>query len=194
MLNKRKKEKKEEGQALIEFVLALPVFLLIIAIILDFGWLFYNQIGMENAARNAARVACVEYTDVCIDPRVNAPYDQEVQTFDLSVLDQPQDEAGEDPLSDQERMILTEVKNSMPSTLSEVKVSIKYTYDENFNNREVLVFDARNRSKGDVIVQVSALHKAISPLVGWGSSDGTNSMERIVKCHSVYKVEKNPSN
>ena len=53
--------RKENGQSLVEFALVLPLFMLILMGIMDFGWLFYNYIGVENSARNAARIACVEY-------------------------------------------------------------------------------------------------------------------------------------
>ena len=56
-------KKKEEGQSIIEFVLVLPIFAIILFLILDYGWLFVNYIEVENSARNAARIACVEYTN-----------------------------------------------------------------------------------------------------------------------------------
>ena len=59
--------KAEDGQSMLEFVLVLPVFMLLLALVLDFGWLFYTQLGVENSARNAARIACVEYTRVAYD-------------------------------------------------------------------------------------------------------------------------------
>ena len=52
---------------MVEFAFVLPIFLLLVMGILDFGFLFYNYISMENAARNAARVACVDYEDVAYD-------------------------------------------------------------------------------------------------------------------------------
>ena len=39
---------KEKGQALIEFVLILPVFLLILFVIIDFSRLFYEKVELEN--------------------------------------------------------------------------------------------------------------------------------------------------
>lgn len=51
--------KKENGQSAVEFALVLPILLLIVCGILDFGWLFYNQLSVENACREGARVGCV---------------------------------------------------------------------------------------------------------------------------------------
>lgn len=51
--------KKENGQALVEFAIVLPLLLLIICGIIDFGWLFYNQLSLENCAREGARYGAV---------------------------------------------------------------------------------------------------------------------------------------
>lgn len=58
----RKKQKREDGQAMVEFALILPIFLLILCGIIDFGWLFYNQLSLNNACREGARYAVV-HTD-----------------------------------------------------------------------------------------------------------------------------------
>lgn len=52
-------KKNEDGQAMVEFALILPVFLLILCGIIDFGWLFYNQLSLNNACREGARYAVV---------------------------------------------------------------------------------------------------------------------------------------
>lgn len=56
---KPKKDKREDGQAMVEFALILPIFLLILCGIIDFGWLFYNQLSLNNACREGARYAVV---------------------------------------------------------------------------------------------------------------------------------------
>ena len=185
----KKSNKKEEGQSMIEFVIVLPVFMLLIAIILDYGWLFYNQIQLENCARNAARVACVSYKDVCIDPATNEAYaSKAAQKFELTRLD-ADESTNVDALSEQEKDILKEVKRTVPSSMSDTVVYIKYTYDEDYLDGQYTAFDVRNRSKGDVCVYVKSIHTAISPLVGWGSGGG-DYMHREVTCKAVYKVEK----
>lgn len=57
-----KKQKREDGQAMVEFALILPIFLLILCGIIDFGWLFYNQLSLNNSCREGARYAVV-HTD-----------------------------------------------------------------------------------------------------------------------------------
>lgn len=59
----KKKVKSEEGQALVEFALVLPLLLLIICGMMDFGWLFYNQLNVDNCARETARAICTECRD-----------------------------------------------------------------------------------------------------------------------------------
>lgn len=49
----------ESGQAIVEFAVALPILLLLVFGIIDFGWLFYNKMSVENASREGARYAIV---------------------------------------------------------------------------------------------------------------------------------------
>jgi Flp pilus assembly protein TadG len=53
------KLKDEKGQSLVEFALVVPILFLIIAIIIDFGWVYSCQISAENVARQAARYIAV---------------------------------------------------------------------------------------------------------------------------------------
>jgi Flp pilus assembly protein TadG len=48
---------RTRGQALTEFALVLPVFLLVLSGILDFGFLLYSRMTVINAARDGARAA-----------------------------------------------------------------------------------------------------------------------------------------
>lgn len=51
--------RNERGQSMVEMAVCLPVLLLIVMGICDFGWLFYNKMGVENASREGARLAIV---------------------------------------------------------------------------------------------------------------------------------------
>ncbi len=53
----------EKGQAMVEFALILPILLLILCGIIDFGWIFGNQLMANNACREAARYTAVHYYD-----------------------------------------------------------------------------------------------------------------------------------
>lgn len=54
------KIKKESGQSVVEFAVVLPILLLIVCAIIDFGWLFYNNISVNNCSREGARFAIVK--------------------------------------------------------------------------------------------------------------------------------------
>lgn len=53
------KSRRESGAQIIEFALLLPILLLVIFLIIDFGFLVYNKAVITNASREAARRAAV---------------------------------------------------------------------------------------------------------------------------------------
>ena len=55
--------KNENGQAVVEFALVLPILLLLLCGIIDFGWIFGNQLLANNATREAARYTAIHYYD-----------------------------------------------------------------------------------------------------------------------------------
>ncbi|MEL7655570.1 MAG: TadE/TadG family type IV pilus assembly protein [Bacillota bacterium] len=59
--------KKEKGQAMVEFALVLPILLTLLCGIIDFGWIFGNQLMANNACREAARYTAVHYYDDATD-------------------------------------------------------------------------------------------------------------------------------
>jgi len=65
--------RRRGGQSLVEFAVVLPVFLLILAGIFDFGLGLYSQMTVINAAREGARLGVVDPGNVsAIDARVQA--------------------------------------------------------------------------------------------------------------------------
>lgn len=48
---------RSRGQSLVEFALVMPVFLLLLGGVIDFGFMFYSRITVINAAREGARGA-----------------------------------------------------------------------------------------------------------------------------------------
>ena len=52
-----RRRRRNSGQSLVEFALVLPVFLLLLGGIIDFGFMFYSRITVINAAREGARSA-----------------------------------------------------------------------------------------------------------------------------------------
>ena len=57
------KNKKEKGQAMVEFAIILPILLTLLFGIIDFGWIFGNQVSANNACREAARYTAIHYND-----------------------------------------------------------------------------------------------------------------------------------
>lgn len=89
--------KNEKGQAMVEFALVLPILLLLLCGICEFGSIFSNQILANNACREAVRYAAVHYKDdglteieeqttiivksysSCFDAQVSVPASEEIK-------------------------------------------------------------------------------------------------------------------
>ena len=69
-LIRARRKNGEKGQALVEFTLLLPIFLLLLFAIIDFGMGFYSWITVTNAAREGARLGAVLATQQEIEDRV----------------------------------------------------------------------------------------------------------------------------
>lgn len=69
-LIRRRKKNGEKGQALVEFSLLVPIFLILLFAIVDFGMGFYSWITVTNAAREGARLGAVLATQQEIETRV----------------------------------------------------------------------------------------------------------------------------
>lgn len=64
----------ERGQTLVEFSLVLPVFLLLLFAIADFGRGYYTWLIVTNAAREGARTAAVRADSSTIDTKIYASF------------------------------------------------------------------------------------------------------------------------
>lgn len=64
--------KNESGQSMVELAVALPILLLLVFGIIDFGWLFYNKMSVENASREAVRYAIVNSDEPGVAAEVSA--------------------------------------------------------------------------------------------------------------------------
>ena len=76
--------KREDGQSLVEFVLVVPIFLLVLFAIVDFGMAFHAWITVTNSAREGARLGSVRATSGEIEQRVRDTTDT-LDQADLSV-------------------------------------------------------------------------------------------------------------
>ena len=106
-LIRARRKNGEKGQALVEFTLLLPIFLLLLFAIIDFGMGFYSWITVTNAAREGARLGVVMATSQQIEDRV-------YQTADLP--------------NESTRMTVT-VTNAQGQPGESVVVKVDYDYD-----------------------------------------------------------------
>lgn len=60
----------EKGQALVEFTFLVPIFLILVFAIVDFGMGFHAWISITNGAREGARLGAVLATEQDIEDRV----------------------------------------------------------------------------------------------------------------------------
>ena len=63
MMGIREVLKKKRGQAMVEFALVLPIFILLLMGIMEFGLLFHQYLVVTSASREGARAAAVGGTD-----------------------------------------------------------------------------------------------------------------------------------
>jgi Flp pilus assembly protein TadG len=66
----RRFRQSEAGQALVEFTMILPIFLMLLFGLVDFGRGFYTWLLVTNAAREGARIAAVQSDGAVIDQRI----------------------------------------------------------------------------------------------------------------------------
>jgi hypothetical protein len=59
MIDRRNKGKWKRGSSAVEFALALPVFLILVIGIIEFGWYFFVQHTLQFATREGMRLALV---------------------------------------------------------------------------------------------------------------------------------------
>jgi len=65
----KKHSRRQSGQALVELALVLPILLLILMAIVDFGRVFHGHLAVTAAARQAGREASLGRTDAEIIDR-----------------------------------------------------------------------------------------------------------------------------
>ncbi len=58
-LNRRLHRDREDGAALVEFALILPLLMSLLMGMVEFGWAFSNNLDVRHGAREAARLAAV---------------------------------------------------------------------------------------------------------------------------------------
>lgn len=91
-----KKNQGERGQAMVEFALVLPIFLLVVFAIVDFGMGFHAWITVSNASREGARIGVVGADAATIEARVRDTASSLNHDEDLTVVVQNATDQGGD--------------------------------------------------------------------------------------------------
>jgi Flp pilus assembly protein TadG len=84
-IRKLRNRRGEKGQALVEFTLLVPVFLVLAFAIVDFGMGFYSWITITNGAREGARLGAVLATEQEIVDQVYEAVDVPDEGTNLTV-------------------------------------------------------------------------------------------------------------
>lgn len=71
MYKRLKFHRNEKGQSLVEFALLLPVIMIILLGIIEFGFMFNAKITLNSAAREGARVYAITNDTAQVDTAVN---------------------------------------------------------------------------------------------------------------------------
>ncbi len=80
-------QRDEKGQALVEFALLVPIFLMLLFAIVDFGMGFHAWISVTNAAREGARIGAVQASEAEIEARTLDTADTAVcSTIEVEVV------------------------------------------------------------------------------------------------------------
>jgi Flp pilus assembly protein TadG len=88
--------KREDGQSLVEFALVIPIFLLVLFAIVDFGMAFHAWITVTNSAREGGRLGSVHASSGTIEQRVRDTADS-LDQDNLSVTVTNADDQGGQP-------------------------------------------------------------------------------------------------
>jgi Flp pilus assembly protein TadG len=115
---KRGKEKGEKGQSLAEFVMVLPIFLILVFAIIDFGLGFHAWLTVTNSAREGARIGSVRAP-------ASGACDNNPSTLATNIDCRVRETA--DSL-DQAKLTVT-IANAQGTAGSSVVVDVDYDYD-----------------------------------------------------------------
>ena len=120
-LIRTERKRGEKGQALAEFALLVPIFLVLLFAIVDFGMGFYSWITVTNSAREGARLGAVH-------PPLDVPGSP---CFGKASLDQCiEDRVREaSDLTDEETKMSVVVTNAQGLPGESVVVQVDYGYD-----------------------------------------------------------------
>jgi Flp pilus assembly protein TadG len=120
-LIRRQRKNGEKGQALAEFALLVPLFLMLLFAIVDFGMGFHSWITVTNSAREGARVGAVHAPlNVASSPCFGKA------SAEQCIYDRVLDSAD---LADQATKMTVTITNAQGQSGESVVVKVDYDYD-----------------------------------------------------------------
>jgi len=120
-LIRRRRKNGEKGQALAEFALLVPIFLMLLFSIVDFGMGFYSWITVTNSAREGARLGAVHAPlNVASSPCFGKA------SLEQCIYDRVLDSAD---LADEATKMTVTITNAQGQSGESVVVKVDYQYD-----------------------------------------------------------------
>jgi hypothetical protein len=150
----------DRGATLIEFVISIPILLLLIASILQFLIIGYTKFLMQNAVSDAARVACVtpqttKQKRVIFNTSGNNPmneYAKEIIKKRLSILNLSEEEI-------EEALEISEISFGINSNEKYLKVQIEY---------KMPLLSIFKKIKPQILITATGMSRiSIIPSKGW---------------------------
>jgi len=83
----RRVKRRSKGSSIIEFAFVAPIFFLLCAGIIDFGRLFFVQMTVQSALREAARYATIGQHQSGNDPSTGQPYTREASIRQIIITE-----------------------------------------------------------------------------------------------------------
>jgi len=155
VLTTRRPTRRQRGSTLLEFGLVVPILILMLLGIIEFGWLVKNHLTIANATREGARIASLGKTDAEIRARIKSSA-QPVALLDSPpgtniILTRSGDKGATYTAFPADNTSVTPNENGVQSgDLMKVTVKVNHTALTNlpfFNNKEILVAVTMVREK-----------------------------------------------
>lgn len=133
----RRRGSSDSGAELIELALVLPILLVVVAGIIDFGFLFQRWEAVTNAAREGARLASLpHYTDADVQERVKQYLDSSGLNRASSVVPAPT------------RSTLT-----LPSGATVDVITVEVSYPAEFSSLGPIIQLVRGSSRSSIMLK-----------------------------------------
>ncbi|MDQ6794775.1 MAG: pilus assembly protein [Chloroflexota bacterium] len=165
---------RDEGQSLVEFALAVPVFVLLLMGLLEFGFLYNNILTVQFASRQgvsaAAQVGGEDGADCAILKAVEAALSVPIDKTRVTAVEVFQSDANGDPMSGRINRYARSGTLDCPGTATE-----PYTLVGSEGYPQTERHDALSEGLDIIGVRIEYLYVGITPLGSgrtWRVSDG----------------------